>query len=222
MKTFSLKSMIDDILLIIRNNNISESEDFSRAQIAHWILSYKSHLFKQLRDKEEDESKYNDDDQSLYKTVGPLELQVEKSYGGEDLHTKRTVDLIPELIANRPDDIIAVFDEEGCPIQFMNSKRRHFQYFRKYTFGEMSWFYQNGYIYIQGLTDCGQLKYIWVTGVFADTDGDSEDDINIPGWMIPTIKQLIMQNELNLMVRMPSDEQNNSTLEDIKPQSAIK
>ena len=30
MNVFSLRTVIDDILLIVRNNNISESEDFSR------------------------------------------------------------------------------------------------------------------------------------------------------------------------------------------------
>ena len=34
MKLFTLRSVIDDVLLMIRNNNVSESEDFSRAQIA--------------------------------------------------------------------------------------------------------------------------------------------------------------------------------------------
>ena len=38
MNFFSLKTLIDDILLIVRNNNISESEDFSRDQIASWIM----------------------------------------------------------------------------------------------------------------------------------------------------------------------------------------
>nr|DAE41989.1 MAG TPA: hypothetical protein [Bacteriophage sp.] len=31
MKLFTLRSIVDDILLMIRNNNVSESEDFSRA-----------------------------------------------------------------------------------------------------------------------------------------------------------------------------------------------
>jgi hypothetical protein len=30
MNIFSLRTIIDDILLIVRNNNISESEDLSR------------------------------------------------------------------------------------------------------------------------------------------------------------------------------------------------
>jgi hypothetical protein len=30
MQNFNLKTIIDDILLLVRNNNISESEDLSR------------------------------------------------------------------------------------------------------------------------------------------------------------------------------------------------
>ena len=220
MKMFSLKSIIDDILLIVRNNNISESEDFSRAQIANWVLAYRAFLIKQQKDKEEEEGEDEGDD-SLYKTIGPLELEPVKSLDGNCLHTKKTVEELPELLSNSPENIIAVFDEEGCPIQYMNDKRRHFQYYRKYTFGEMTWFYDNGYIYLQGLVDLGRLKYIWVTGIFTDTDEGSEEDIQIPGWMVPTIKQLIMSNELNVMLRMPSDEQNNSTLEEVKPDNII-
>jgi hypothetical protein len=37
----SLKEIIDDILLLVRNNNISESEDLSRAQIASWVNAYR-------------------------------------------------------------------------------------------------------------------------------------------------------------------------------------
>ena len=35
----SLNTIIDDILLIVRDNNISESENLSRIQIEQWILS---------------------------------------------------------------------------------------------------------------------------------------------------------------------------------------
>jgi len=42
----SLKEIIDDILLITRNSNISESEDFSRSHIAAWIDHYRRKLWK--------------------------------------------------------------------------------------------------------------------------------------------------------------------------------
>ena len=41
MIQISLKELIDDILLIVRNNNISESEDLSREQVAVWIKTYR-------------------------------------------------------------------------------------------------------------------------------------------------------------------------------------
>jgi hypothetical protein len=53
MKLFSLRTLIDDILLMIRNNNISESEDFSRAQIRAWIMQYKAALIKKANDNAE-------------------------------------------------------------------------------------------------------------------------------------------------------------------------
>lgn len=214
---FSLRSLIDDILLLVRNNNISESEDLSRAQIAHWILSYKAFIVKKKREEEEDEGE-DDEDKSLYKTIGPLELIDQEGLDGECLYTRRTKEELPELISDSPRNIIAVFDQEGCPIQYMNDKRRHFQYYRRYTFGELTWNYHNNYIFLQGLVDLDQLKYIYVTGIFTDTDEEDEDGIKIPGWMVPTIKEMIIRNELALMLKLPSDDQNNSTLDDIKPQ----
>lgn len=51
MNMFSLRTIIDDILLLVRNNNISESEDLSRDQIASWVISYKAYLTKKEQDK---------------------------------------------------------------------------------------------------------------------------------------------------------------------------
>ena len=78
MNYFSLRTLIDDILLIVRNNNISESEDLSRDQVASWIIQYKAYLQKKKeeQDKENDESEPDD---SLQSTVGPIELIVDKT-----------------------------------------------------------------------------------------------------------------------------------------------
>ena len=55
MNVFSLSTLIDDILLIVRNNNISESEDISRQQIASWIISYEAMLAKKEKDSKDRE-----------------------------------------------------------------------------------------------------------------------------------------------------------------------
>lgn len=219
MKLFTLRSVVDDILLMIRNNNVSESEDFSRAQIALWILAYKNAILKKRQDKAKEDKKNDDaDDDDTIKTIGPLELIDEKPLDDTCLYRKRTKEKLPELSGSSDCSIISVQDQEGCPIQMMNEKKRHFHFFRKYTFGELAWWYENEYIYLQGLTDLNMLRYIWVTGVFTDSDKDAdEDDIKIPGWMIPDIKQMIMKNELAFILAMPSDDDNNSTVASVKP-----
>lgn len=219
MSLFSLRTLIDDILLIIRNNNISESEDFSRAQIAAWVMAYKALLTKQQQDKDKEDSNNDNPDDSLLATKGPIELIEEPSLDDTCLHRKRTKDKIPALLGDSADNLISVADQEGCVIQFMNEKRRHYHFFRKYTFGEMTCWFENGYVYVQGYTDLGNLKYIWITGTFADNgdDGTPEDDVQIPGWMIPNIKKMILENELRFMLNRPSDDSNNSTLASVKP-----
>jgi hypothetical protein len=51
MAKISLKDITDDILLLVRNNNISESEDLSRSQIHVWVKTYKNLIWKEERDK---------------------------------------------------------------------------------------------------------------------------------------------------------------------------
>ena len=51
MAKISLKEIVDDILLLVRNNNISESEDLSRAQIISWVKGYKHSVWRERLDK---------------------------------------------------------------------------------------------------------------------------------------------------------------------------
>lgn len=221
MNAFSLRTLIDDILLIVRNNNISESEDFSRAQIAAWIMHYKANLLKQKLNEIIDDDADNDGIRDEYtKIVGPLKLTTVDSLGCTPLFKRETVKTIDNLFENSPHSIIAVYDQENCPIQYMHGQRRHFHYFRKYTSRELTYNYnvEDKKIIIQGTDDCGALSYIWVKYIAEDnTDDVDEDDVKIPGWMIPAIKELIFKNELSFMIKMPSDDDNNSTLDGIKP-----
>lgn len=215
MNGISLRAFIDDILLLVRNNNISESEDLSREQIAGWIKAYKAAVLKEQQDKDEKEDNDGIDD-SLTSTI-VLDLEDFESPSGEETFTKVTTEELPGILNNSENNIISVFDEEGCPIQSMNEFRRHFHYFRKYTYGEMTYFYDEGKIYVQGLVDKGQLSHIYVTGIFEDGDDVEEDKIMIPAWMVPTIKNNILKNELAFMLQRPSDDSNNATLASVKP-----
>ena len=53
----SLREIIDDILLLARNSNISESEDFSRSHIAAWVNHYRRKLWKDHMDQLKEQEK---------------------------------------------------------------------------------------------------------------------------------------------------------------------
>lgn len=46
---------------------------------------------------------------------------------------------------------------------------------------------------------------------------NADEQYPIPVNMLPVLKQLIIERELGLMLNMKSDDRNNSTLEDVKP-----
>ena len=235
MAKISLKTITDDILLIVRNNNISESEDLSRAQIHAWVKAYKNQIWKEERDRKKLLAKQNlllwddlNDDEFIKKLeTGPLKLEVVPSHSDIPMFTKRTVDPLPDVLDNDGKSILAVRDQHGENIQYMDPIRRHYHYWRKYTFGEMTAYYRDdGHVYVQGLTDKEQLEYIyvlWLQEVKDDTDdgededGPDEDDVMIPAWMVPPIKERILKNELSFMLNRPSDDSNNATLASVKP-----
>lgn len=237
MTTISLKELIDDILLLVRNNNISESEDLSRSQVASWIRAYKNKLHRDRMDQLKEQAKqtqlYEELEDGIFlkiKEVGPMELEEwdpdPESKNSRPIFTKRTKLTIDNIFNNSEYSILSVHDREGENIQYVNHVKRHYQYFRKYTFGEMTAYYKDdGHVYVQGVTDMGQLKYIWVKALFEEPDDTAdgtddetnEEDVKIPGWMVPTIKEMIIKIELAFMLNRPSDDSNNATLASVKP-----
>lgn len=235
MKKISLKEITDDIFLLVRNNYISESEDLSRAQIHVWVKAYAKQIWKEELDRKKELAKLGriewEDliDEEFIKRLetGPMELEqpTEDSHWPEN--TKRTKQTLSEatgldVLNNAESSVLAIHDQNGENIQYMNHIRRHYNYFRKYTFGEMTAYYNNdGHVYVQGLVDGNQLQYIWVLALYEDNanddDNEDEDDILYPAWMVPGIKERIMKNELSFMLNRPSDDSNNATLASVKP-----
>lgn len=236
MAKISLKEITDDILLLVRNSNISESEDLSRSQIHSWIRQYKHTIWHEEKNRRKDmfrsgQVDINDliDDEFIKKVeTGPHELEDVESLDDQPIFTKRIKEPLVGVLDNSESNILAVHDQEGENIQYMNHIRRHYNYWRRYTFGEMTAFYKDdGHVYIQGLTDMGNLKYIyilWLKEIDDDEDngedpedGPDEDEVMIPAWMVPPIKERILKNELPFMLNRPSDDSNNATLASVKP-----
>lgn len=229
MTYISLRELIDDILLIVRNNNISESEDLSRHQITTWIRAYKQMILKDRLDKQKDSAPNDDEledyiDNTFVREKGPLELEDVPSLDEYPIFTRRTKEKLENIHNDDESSILSIHDQQGCIIQYMNHARRHYQNFRKYTNQELTAYYEGGYVYVQGTQDDNKLKYIWVLAVYEDLPGETEDqeldedEIKIPAWLVPTIKSNIMKNELSFMLNRPSDDSNNATLASVKPQ----
>lgn len=230
----SLKEIIDDLLLLVRNSNISESEDLSRSQIAAWINHYRRMLWKRHLDELKEQNKLGAD---ILDLIDGEFLKLKETHHklvpvkSKDPHrktfTKKTEDELENLYCNLWTSILAVHDEAGENIQYINHIRRHYQYWRKYTFGEMTAYYMDDkHVYVQGLQDQEDLEYIYVLAVYEvpydeddddSDDAEDEDNVQIPTWMVPEIKKLIINNEFAFMLNRPSDDTNNSTLDGIKP-----
>jgi hypothetical protein len=66
------------------------------------------------------------------------------------------------------------------------------------------------------------LKYVYVLAIYEENlddedEAEDEDDVLIPAWMVPGIKERILKNELAFMLNRPSDDSNNATLASVKP-----
>lgn len=231
MAKISLRDITDDILLLVRNNYISESEDLSRAQIHSWIKAHARKIRKEEKDRKKElailqKFEYEeliDDDLVTKVETGPMELEDVESSDDEPTFTKRTIDSLENVFNRHESSILAIHDQQGEAIQYMNHIRRYYNYWRKYTFGELTAYYKDdGKIYVQGLVDKNQLKYIYVlwlkeTEDDEDDDDADEDDVLYPAWMVPGIKERIIKQELAFMLNRPSDDSNNATLASVKP-----
>ena len=138
MTYITLRQFVDDILLLVRNNNISESEDLSREQIRNWVKEYKKFFTKQRLDKIKAQSETIDDliqasDDIYKKETGPLELEDVNSLDKYPIFTKKTKSKLEGIYNNDEDSILAVHDQMGENIQYMNHIRRHYNYCLLYT-----------------------------------------------------------------------------------------
>lgn len=205
----SLNTIIDDILLIIRDNNISESENLSRVQIEQWIHQYRAYLIKQDLDKGRDINP------EYIQTIGPLHISKVSRCGVPNGFNYISDDELPKFIdLHFGSGLVAVKDMYGNLIQVGTETKAKYQTSRKYTCNDYIAYLKNNHLYLSGP---GFLEYVKIEGILEDPTQAGEcfdrDDTPypVPANMIPIIKQMIFERELNIMLRVPSDTTNNST-----------
>ncbi len=202
----SLNEHIDNILQILRNSNVVESEHISRIQIEKWILYYRAMLIKQKIDKDELI------DEEFLTTIEPVQLTRKETVPGHFTYESDVT--LPKLMNfKRRSGIINVRDMFGNIIQVGSLTKARMQKYRKATCKDYIAWVKNNKVYIEGGSN--QLEYISMDVILEDPRdlGDCYNpdcEFPLPVYMTPTIVQLIMANELKTMVAMPSDESNNS------------
>lgn len=209
-KLGTLKTIIDDIMLILRQNNISESEQLSEIQVESWIHQYRSILIKQDIDKNRD---INPD---YIQEISAIPLNIVDNYGsteldGGDKILVTSIEIPKSIDFHFKSGIVSVSDLFGNEIQLMGEKRSNMQKYRKYTFYNYSAFRKGDKIYINGP---GDIQAVNIRGIFENptdiSSYDIENDIYpIPSSMIPVLKELIFSKEFKL--NMVTDKENNST-----------
>lgn len=202
----TLNQLVDNILLIARNNNIAESEHLSRIQIEKWIIGYRAMLIKQDIDKGRDINE-------LYlTTIEPIHLDREETVPGYFTYVGDKE--LPKLIDfNYRPGVINVRDMFGNIIQIGSRTKAKLQKYRKATCKDYIAWVKNNRIYVDG--DSNQLEYISVDIIAEDPTElnacfDPDNEFPIPSAMIPTITQMILERELRFMITMPSDDTNDA------------
>ena len=202
----TLNQLVDNILLIARNNNIAESEHLSRIQIEKWIIGYRAMLIKQDIDKGRDINE-------LYlTTIEPIHLDREETVPGYFTYVGDKE--LPKLIDfNYKPGVINVRDMFGNIIQIGSRTKAKLQKYRKATCKDYIAWVKNNRIYVDG--DSNQLEYISVDVIAEDPTElnacfDPDNEFPIPSAMIPTITQMILERELRFMITMPSDDTNDA------------
>lgn len=202
----TLNQLVDNILLIARNNNIAESEYLSRIQIEKWIIGYRAMLIKQDIDKGRDINE-------LYlTTIEPIHLDREETVPGYFTYVGDKE--LPKLIDfNYRPGVINVRDMFGNIIQIGSRTKAKLQKYRKATCKDYIAWVKNNRIYVDG--DSNQLEYISVDVIAEDPTElnacfDPDSEFPIPSAMIPTITQMILERELRFMITMPSDDTNDA------------
>lgn len=206
MKLNTLNTLIDDILLEVRNSTISESEHLSRIQVEQWIHNYRAMLIKQDIDKGRD--------------INPMYLQNIPNIGLKRIETvPGNIEFvgnkdIPKLIDfHYRTGLINVKDMYGNLIEIGDQTKNKYQKYRKFTSDDNVAYLKQGKLYVSGKFNTLQNVSV---DIIAENPADVIDNFDpdqpypVPANMIPAIKDLIFNKELNIMMRVKTDDSNDS------------
>jgi hypothetical protein len=158
--------------------------------------------------------------------IPALELEVvDRADGGSiDSYTymlKSKLALPNTIDLNFKSGFMYVGSIDGREFQFIPEGRSQWQQYKKYTSRDNIVFLRNNYLYV---ASSSPVKYISVRGVFEvptevsnfvnpnmpTRTSDIDDPYPIPINMLPELKSILLQRELNIEFKSPSDSTNDS------------
>jgi len=218
----SLRTIITDLLKIIRGSKISQSEPISERQVEGWVHEYRALLLKRDIDK----GKMPNPD--YIQEINGLVLTEEDVIGSDmtgltsNIYVFKTSLTIPNTIDfNHKSGIVYIGTLDGKEFQLVPQGRSSYQQYKKYTNNDTIAYLKNGYLY---LLDSTPLKYINIRGIFeiptkvsnfvntvtTAVSSDLDDRYPIPANMLPVLKEMILKQELGIESKSPSDDKNDS------------
>lgn len=218
----SLRSIITDLLKIIRGSKISQSEPISNRQLEAWVHQYRALLLKRDIDK----NKMPNPD--YIQEINGLELVEEDVIGSDmtgfssDMYIFKTDLKLPNTIDfNHKSGLVYIGTLDGKEFQLIPQGRSLLQEYKKYTYNDCIAYLKNGYLYLR---NSYPLKYINIRGIFeiptevsnfvnpttTSISSDLDDRYPIPITMLPTLKEMILKLELGIEAKSPSDDKNDS------------
>lgn len=223
MEFVTLRTIVNDLLKIIRGSNIASSETISLRQIEDWVHQYRSLLLKRDLDKGK---KPNPD---YIQEINHLRLEPVEAVGDNiidsrnesGMYSYRTILEIPRTIdLNFTSGFMYIGTPIGEEIQLIPEGRMRWQEYKKYTSKDRVCYLKNGHLYI---VNDFPLEFITVRAVFevpsevgrfvnpiTDQPYFSLDSkYPIPINMLPDLKAMILQKELKVEASMPTDITNN-------------
>lgn len=209
-----------DLLNLIRSSQVTQSEPISLRQIYSWINQYRSILIKQDWDKK----KYISTD--WQQQIQSLELEEVDSAEGSNISTDRkmfrTILQLPSTITtNFSSGYTYIGTITGEEIMLVPESRSLWQKYKKYTGSDRIAFLREGRIYVE---NDKELRYITVRAVWEvpsevsqlNNPNESIEDVTanspypISIAMLPTLKRMILEQELGIFVSATSDLSNDS------------
>jgi hypothetical protein len=203
MKFNSLNQIVDDVLLTIRNNNIAESENISRRQVEQWVHTYRTYLIKQDVDKD------GDIDPQYIQEINDISLTPDAGFLRADIELPKLIDLNHRL------GLISVRDSQGNPIQIGTKNKAKFQTYRKYGCSDYiaTLTGRNLRVYGPGIIRYVNIEILPEDPTEIDSCNDGDSLYPIPGDKLPALKELIFAKEFGILLRMRSDDTNNTANE---------